>query len=81
MLDRAATRRPDLLGRRLGEEPVPPDFDQQLRRSGHAAEQITGEVHVRENRASADIELTPEDFAALDAAFPPPKRKSSLEMI
>ena len=41
----------------------------------------TGEVHVRENRASADIELTPEDFAALDAAFPPPKRKSSLEMI
>jgi diketogulonate reductase-like aldo/keto reductase len=41
----------------------------------------TGEVHVRENRASADIELTPEDFAALDAAFPPPRRKSSLEMI
>jgi diketogulonate reductase-like aldo/keto reductase len=41
----------------------------------------TGEVHVRENRASAYIELTPEDFAALDAAFPPPKRKSSLEMI
>jgi diketogulonate reductase-like aldo/keto reductase len=41
----------------------------------------TGEAHVRENRASADIELTPEDFAALDAAFPPPRRKSSLEMI
>ena len=41
----------------------------------------TGEGHVRENRASADIELTPEDFAALDAAFPPPRRKSSLEMI
>ena len=41
----------------------------------------TGEAHVRENRASADIVLTPEDFAALDAAFPPPRRKSSLEMI
>ena len=41
----------------------------------------TGEVHVRENRASADIVLTAEDFAELDAAFPPPRRKSSLEMI
>ncbi len=39
------------------------------------------EHHVRENRAAADIVLTPDDFAALDAAFPPPRRKSSLEMI
>jgi diketogulonate reductase-like aldo/keto reductase len=39
------------------------------------------EHHVRENRTAADIVLTPEDFAALDAAFPPPRRKSSLEMI
>jgi diketogulonate reductase-like aldo/keto reductase len=39
------------------------------------------EPHVRENRAAADIALTPADFAALDAAFPPPHRKSSLEMI
>jgi diketogulonate reductase-like aldo/keto reductase len=39
------------------------------------------DLHVRENRAAADIALTPEDFAALDAAFPPPRRKSSLEMI
>jgi diketogulonate reductase-like aldo/keto reductase len=39
------------------------------------------EPHVRENRAAADIALTPGDFAALDAAFPPPRRKSSLEMI
>jgi diketogulonate reductase-like aldo/keto reductase len=37
--------------------------------------------HVRANAAAADIVLTPEDLAALDAAFPPPKRKSSLEMI
>ena len=41
----------------------------------------TGEAHVRENRASADIVLKQEDFAAFDAAFPPPRRKSSLEMI
>ncbi len=39
------------------------------------------EPHVRENRAAADISLTPEDLAALDAAFRPPRRKSSLEMI
>ncbi len=37
--------------------------------------------HVRENRAAADIELSEDDRAALDAAFPPPKRKSGLEMI
>lgn len=37
--------------------------------------------HVRQNAEAADILLTPEDAAALNAAFPPPKRKSSLEMI
>ncbi|MCO5073926.1 MAG: aldo/keto reductase [Rhizobiaceae bacterium] len=37
--------------------------------------------HVRANRAALDIELTNEDLAELDAAFPPPARKQSLEMI
>lgn len=37
--------------------------------------------HVRQNRAAADIVLTPEDRATLDAAFPPPRRKFGLEMI
>jgi hypothetical protein len=31
--------------------------------------------------SGTDIVLTQADFAALDAAFPPPRRKSSLEMI
>lgn len=39
------------------------------------------EAHVRENRGSADIVLTAADLAALDAAFPPPTRKRSLEML
>lgn len=39
------------------------------------------EPHVRENRAAAELVLSPEDFAALDATFKPPRRKSSLEMI
>lgn len=37
--------------------------------------------HVRLNRAAHDIDLTPDELAALDAAFPPPARKRSLEML
>lgn len=36
--------------------------------------------HVRQNRAALDIKLTREDLAELDRAFPPPKRKTPLEM-
>lgn len=41
----------------------------------------TQQAHVRENAAAADIVLSPADRQALDAAFPPPRRKSSLEML
>jgi diketogulonate reductase-like aldo/keto reductase len=37
--------------------------------------------HVRENRGALAVELTEEDLAALDRAFPPPKGKSSLGML
>ncbi|TPI48859.1 aldo/keto reductase [Mesorhizobium sp. B2-9-1] len=37
--------------------------------------------HVRQNAAALDIQLTAEDFAELDRAFPPPTRKRGLEMI
>jgi diketogulonate reductase-like aldo/keto reductase len=37
--------------------------------------------HVRENRGALDVGLTEEDVAALDRAFPPPKRKTSLGML
>jgi diketogulonate reductase-like aldo/keto reductase len=36
--------------------------------------------HVRENRGALDIRLTPEDLAAIDRAFPPPRRKNALGM-
>jgi diketogulonate reductase-like aldo/keto reductase len=36
------------------------------------------EPHLRENFAAANIELTAEDLAQVDAAFPPPKRKRRL---
>jgi diketogulonate reductase-like aldo/keto reductase len=37
--------------------------------------------HVRENREALDIALDADDLAAIDGAFPPPKRKKPLEMI
>ena len=39
------------------------------------------EAHVRENAGAAAITLSDADFRALDAAFPPPKRKRALEML
>jgi diketogulonate reductase-like aldo/keto reductase len=37
--------------------------------------------HVDENAAALDIKLTAEDLAALDREFPPPKRRTPLEML
>ncbi|MER8925060.1 aldo/keto reductase [Mesorhizobium sp. M0859] len=37
--------------------------------------------HIRQNVAALEIELTSEDFAEIDRAFPPPRRKSGLAMI
>ncbi len=38
-------------------------------------------AHVRENYAAADLVLDADDLKALDAAFPPPKRKGALGML
>ncbi|WP_112941783.1 MULTISPECIES: aldo/keto reductase [unclassified Rhizobium] len=38
-------------------------------------------ARVAENRAAVSLELSDEDLAALDAAFPPPSRKKPLEML
>src|SRR5690606_31176405 len=38
------------------------------------------EAHLRENLAAADIDLTTEELAAIDKAFPPPTRKQPLTM-
>ena len=37
-------------------------------------------VHLRANRAAAEIRLSEEDLDALDRAFPPPKRRRALDM-
>ncbi|MFK0163335.1 aldo/keto reductase [Rhizobium sp. NPDC090279] len=36
---------------------------------------------IEENRDSIDIDMTDEDWAVLDAAFPPPSRKKPLDML
>lgn len=46
-----------------------------------AIPKAASEAHVRDNRAAADIELTSEDLAAIDADFPPPRRKTPLAML
>ena len=37
--------------------------------------------HVRDNRAALDLELTEEDLAELDRAFPPPAERQPLEVL
>ncbi len=38
-------------------------------------------AHVRDNRAAADLTLSADDLATLNAAFPPPTRRRPLEML
>ena len=46
-----------------------------------AIPKASSQQHVRQNFAALDIELTTQDIAELDRAFPPPTRKRGLEMI
>lgn len=53
-----------------------------LRHSGLIAiPKAATEAHVRENRKAADLTLSAADAAELDAAFPPPTRKTPLDML
>jgi diketogulonate reductase-like aldo/keto reductase len=53
-----------------------------LRQSGVISIPKAGAAsHVRQNAASADIVLTGEDLASIDAAHPPPRRKHPLAML
>jgi len=38
------------------------------------------EEHLRENLASASLQLSAEDLAAIDRRFPPPRAKTALAM-
>jgi diketogulonate reductase-like aldo/keto reductase len=53
-----------------------------LARGGVIAIPKAGRVgHVRENRAAADLSLTPAELTALDRAFPRPRAPTPLEML
>jgi diketogulonate reductase-like aldo/keto reductase len=53
-----------------------------LRHPGVIAIPKAGEpAHVRDNAAAAALQLSQEDLATIDAAFPPPRRKQRLEML
>lgn len=38
-------------------------------------------AHVQENRAAAELHLSADDLAVLDAAFSPPSKRRPLEML
>jgi diketogulonate reductase-like aldo/keto reductase len=51
-----------------------------LRRDGvNAIPKASTPDHVRENRRGLEVRLRPEDFVALDDAFPPPTTKVPLQ--
>ncbi len=53
-----------------------------LEREGIVAIPKTSNLRrVRENRDAVDLDITDEDWAAIDAAFPPPDEKVPLEML
>ena len=53
-----------------------------LRQEGVIAiPKAVGSAHLRDNAAAASINLSADDLALLDAAFPPPRRKQGLQMV
>lgn len=79
ILDNKALRE---VARRLGATPAQVALAWVLRQEGVVAIPKAASVaHVRENRAALDLKLGQEDLADLDKAFPPPKRRTPLEMI
>jgi diketogulonate reductase-like aldo/keto reductase len=72
----------DAVANRLGATPFQAALAFALRRPDVIAIPKASDAdHLRENRAALDLALRPEDLAAIDAEFPPPRRKQPLEMI
>jgi diketogulonate reductase-like aldo/keto reductase len=70
------------LARRRGVTPVQVALAWLLHQEGVIViPKASSQSHVRENRAAVDLTLTDVDLAELDKLFPPPRGKSSLEML
>ncbi len=71
-----------VIGARLNATPAQVALAWVLRQEGVLVIPKSGQLeHVRENRDALDIPLAPEDLRELDKAFPPPRKKTPLEMI
>ncbi len=67
---------------RLGATPAQIAIAWTLRQPGVVSiPKASDPAHVRQNAAAAGLHLTEADLAAIDAAFPPPRRKAPLEML
>lgn len=80
----ALLRHPALQGvaRRLGATPAQVAIAWTLRQGGVISIPKAADAgHVRLNATAGELRLAPEDLAALDAAFPPPRRKRALAML
>ena len=67
---------------RIGATPAQVALAWTMRHDGLIAIPKAGSVaHVQENRAAADLILSEDDLAMLDAAFPPPRGRRPLEML
>lgn len=72
----------DAIARRLQATPAQVALAWLLAQPGTLAiPKAVREAHLRENLAAADLTLSPDDLAQLDALFPPPRRKQPLAML
>ncbi len=70
------------LARRLGATPAQIALAWVLSREGVVAiPKAADPRHVEENRGALDLKLSAADLAELDRAFPPPRRRTALEML
>jgi len=72
----------EVAGRHAGATPAQVALAWLLRQEGMIViPKATNPDHVRENWQALDLKLTADDLAALDRAFPPPKRRTPLGML
>lgn len=72
----------DAIARRLQATPAQVALAWLLAQPGTLAiPKAVREAHLRENLAAADLQLSADDLAQLDALFPPPRRKQPLAML
>ncbi len=69
------------IGKRLGATPAQVALSWCMRQPVLAIPKAGSTHHVEENRAAADLELTPDDLDAVDEAYPPPRRKQRLGVL